>query len=477
MKVFIFSKSGLMLIHVLLLSLTIVGIVFCGITGAYVWILPFLTIPMLNVILIPYSYLSIRNNLFNPFLLIGAYLLVGTVLRTFFIVSPLESPTKHLMLMGNDSVILVTGIIHIYLGLIFLVVGFLYHGSLINLNFRNATIFHSVLNRNKLIRFSIIIFIISLISSFLYLQKMGVNLFTLLISDEISAKRYMEVEGGGFTSLGYYRLIMGFSQLNYFLLLVYLLKNKSRDILVLFLLILTGSASIFFYFINSNRGEAGMMIILTFVVIYFIQGSISKKILIPGISIFLTLLVFMTFLRREVNNLQNVEKENPLLIVVGSLNFLGVGKASYIAESIPDKLDFQYGQTLILWIVAPIPRTIWPDKPEISIGKVIAEKIYEKTNENSKAGGVPPGIITELYMNFGFLGIIIGMYFLGVLLKIFYNILYFHIFVYKSAYAVLIYVLVFWGFLGIVGTDLSRSIVGLLSSLVPLYLFVKLVKV
>lgn len=471
------NRNLLAFIHFFSFFIFLIGCFFCFIFGYDKWILPFLTVPMLNIVLIPYSfYNSIRKDFFNPFLGVLVSLTIGTILRSFFIISPLESPTKHYMLMGKSPDILILGIVHIYLGLIFLILGFIVAGSkIISL----PDIFKSnlAINQNKLIYISYFIIILGIFSIFLYLRALGLNFVTLIFSDSISEKRFMQLEDGGYTSLAYFRKIVDLVKFVFFILCIYIISNRffSKKFLIYSLTVLTGLISIFFNFINSNRGQAGWTILIVFVIIYYIKGKISKKILVPGVIIVISLLMTMTFLRRVSSKNENVEIENPLTIVVGSLNFLGIGKASYIASSIPEKMEFQYGRTLVLWMAAPIPRVIWPGKPEISIGKVIALEIYEKIDENSKAGGVPPGFITELYMNFGIPGIVIGMFFLGYFIKILYNSL---VSVRSNnAFALLIYILILRGVLGnLLAGDLSRIVVDILSTLIPLFIIFKFIK-
>ena len=40
--------------------------------------------------------------------------------------------------------------------------------------------------------------------------------------------------------------------------------------------------------------------------------------------------------------------------------------------------------------------------------------IYQKRDENSPGGGVPPGFIAEMYLNFGYAGVIAGMFISGL---------------------------------------------------------------
>lgn len=73
--------------------------------------------------------------------------------------------------------------------------------------------------------------------------------------------------------------------------------------------------------------------------------------------------------------------------------------------------DFLYGQSFAMFIVAPIPRVLWPEKPNVRLGPYVAQEILDYRNNS----GAPPSAIGEFYINFGWLGIIVGMLGLGVI--------------------------------------------------------------
>lgn len=90
----------------------------------------------------------------------------------------------------------------------------------------------------------------------------------------------------------------------------------------------------------------------------------------------------------------------------------GLSKTAHIINSIPDRLEFKYGSTFAEWILAPIPRAIFPGKPMIGTGPEVGTKVY-----GTKFSGVPPGYIAELYWNFYIPGVVFGMLLLGVFLN------------------------------------------------------------
>ncbi len=77
-------------------------------------------------------------------------------------------------------------------------------------------------------------------------------------------------------------------------------------------------------------------------------------------------------------------------------NGFDLGKTLLVTDAVPAKLPYEYGQTIVTYVVAPIPRAVWPGKPVVSPGPTIGKKIY-----NLGRTGVPPGMLAELSWNFG----------------------------------------------------------------------------
>jgi len=85
----------------------------------------------------------------------------------------------------------------------------------------------------------------------------------------------------------------------------------------------------------------------------------------------------------------------------------------------PDQQDYLYGKTYLPGVTSLIPRYFWPDKPS-----------FDYYNEFGRATGFLPSWDTttvifyssvgELYLNFGILGLVIGMLVYGVLFKALY---------------------------------------------------------
>jgi hypothetical protein len=92
-----------------------------------------------------------------------------------------------------------------------------------------------------------------------------------------------------------------------------------------------------------------------------------------------------------------------------------LGVTSVIVRDTPSRVAFQNGRTLGLFFVAFVPRALWPDKPNISIGQWITD-VYGSGPEIISS--TAPNTVGDYYLNFGLIGVIGGLFFLGMLLRI-----------------------------------------------------------
>ncbi|MBB01753.1 MAG: hypothetical protein CMJ47_03820 [Planctomyces sp.] len=88
----------------------------------------------------------------------------------------------------------------------------------------------------------------------------------------------------------------------------------------------------------------------------------------------------------------------------------------FITKAVPDQFDYKLGRTYYVQAVNPIPRAIWTGKPIDDAGLELAKL------KGAVAGGdaymtVSPGLIGEMYWNFGIPGIIVISGLLGYLAK------------------------------------------------------------
>jgi hypothetical protein len=88
------------------------------------------------------------------------------------------------------------------------------------------------------------------------------------------------------------------------------------------------------------------------------------------------------------------------------------GNVELIFERTGVDVPYQNGRTLVELVVAFVPRVIWPDKPSVAAGQVFNKEMLRGTGDTF----ISPSHLGELYWNFGWMGVIGGMTFIGMLL-------------------------------------------------------------
>jgi len=84
-------------------------------------------------------------------------------------------------------------------------------------------------------------------------------------------------------------------------------------------------------------------------------------------------------------------------------------------------VDYRYGETLILGPIGLlIPRFLWPDKPNISIGQEFGETFRLK-NAMDNETYIAPSMVGDLYWNFSVPGVVVGMWLIGMSCRWYYQ--------------------------------------------------------
>ena len=77
----------------------------------------------------------------------------------------------------------------------------------------------------------------------------------------------------------------------------------------------------------------------------------------------------------------------------------------FLTQNVPDNFPYQRGKTYLAQLTTPIPRFIWPAKPRQDAGLQLARLQGQVINDEPKLT-VAPGLIGEMYWNFGLPGIV-----------------------------------------------------------------------
>lgn len=194
---------------------------------------------------------------------------------------------------------------------------------------------------------------------------------------------------------------------------------RSRKRVVGLLLITLAGATLFLY------GARGPLIFSVMVVllgprllrISKQRFSLSGLLRAGGLALLLSVVALTGLLQlREVRN-----------DILGGGNIRGVGFARELSieanlvvydsfvlavRDFPKSYDFRDGEDLKTAVAAPVPRLLWPGKPQT----VVLGSWFRQLYEPEKLNGWPIGPMGEWYINLGFTGIVLGGIVTGVVL-------------------------------------------------------------
>lgn len=83
----------------------------------------------------------------------------------------------------------------------------------------------------------------------------------------------------------------------------------------------------------------------------------------------------------------------------------------------PDEIPYWGGTTYLSLVGAFVPRFLWPDKPTKELGQAFGHRYgYVGVNDTGTAVNLP--ILVEFYLNFGMIGVVIGMAVVGLIYRL-----------------------------------------------------------
>jgi hypothetical protein len=124
-----------------------------------------------------------------------------------------------------------------------------------------------------------------------------------------------------------------------------------------------------------------------------------------------------------VQTIQTWDQENFLRFSIHTFTarMAMVNSLAVVIRESPRWVPRMYGKTIFMPTVAYfIPRIVWPDKPTMNFGKDFARefRVTNTLNKEVLVGSTIPG---ELYWNFGFPGIVVGMALFGAFVRFLYR--------------------------------------------------------
>ena len=365
--------------------------------------LRFLSLLPMLILLIPGINRSEKNiDSFSPPFLICLSLFFGCFLRVFWLT---DGNQNHEILFGLKTQQLAPAIIIFSITSLSFIIG--YSSKFIrqsNIPLKK----HIYFNDSRLL----VLLIFSLLVSFLgalYLLK--VTNVTDIITENISQKRRLYDSNGQSNSFVWIRLFAKFTKYSFLLGLCYLCDGRKKEYMnrkiISLLTIISYLFLVTFSFIVSTRTDILYTTILGFMIFIIYGNKIRLRYLLITFFVMITLSNLMVANRSQKSTSSDFVLES----LVANHNFMGVVKTALIYDYTYNH-NYLYGQSYFSWLFAPIPRSIWKNKPSVLIGKDVRDKIMPTSN--LMAGAAPPGFVGEAIWNFGLFGTIIISFFWGL---------------------------------------------------------------
>ncbi len=207
----------------------------------------------------------------------------------------------------------------------------------------------------------------------------------------------------------------------------------TKRVEILAIVILMVAVQVFLGFVIDTKVMAltgGVLVILT---IMFAEGRISK--LWVGYVIVFVFVAFPVFQAyravvgggdvSRVQVLENFSKTFDEVLAAKDKANSGRERAQTFFERLSMKdsvrmivqgtangVPFQHGYTLTPIISSFVPRIIWPDKPDVPVGRMVNKAFHVTEQEETY---ISPSHLGELYWNFAWPGVIVGMAVIGAL--------------------------------------------------------------
>jgi len=356
---------------------------------------------------------------FHPLALISYILFLSVPLKTFFLLYLDEDGVgKYTSLGIYDVDILWGGIRVITVAIVALLAGYGLHAVL---GSKSAPSSVRDFRASSFRTAGLMAIATSAVAAILFINATGA--WGDLLSGRIFTKRYTEADGQTVVAAFTYLRILGQTvpQVVFLGGLNFILGSKLSSVFDKLILALLFAFSMIIPLISSSRLElAYLFIFITIFIHYYIRKIPTRTIVVLGVFLLATLTI-LGELRRTQGSYYGGEVEfgahRIIEQTVGRAYFMDIGKTSAIVAAFPKDLDYLHGESLLKIFIAPIPRSLWPDKPLLALNKFVEDEVLQRDTSS----GVPPGFVGEMYMNFGYFGVIVGNLLVGIFMSIIYS--------------------------------------------------------
>ena len=408
-----------------------------------------------------------RNyNLFEPLTLIILLVLFGTPFKLIYVlwVRTRDPHVADHVLLWQEPDVFLYGLFVVVVGWLMLVTGYmlkmprtpisnLYLPQINDWNGRKLQIVIAVVGG------------ISLVCFLAFVVTAGVNFSSF---SEMSEKRFGDTRGAGSERMhsSKYFLYRGaaLSKFVVYFSIVWMVFKKRPFLswMGVVLMVALFQTMLLSFVMNSRAGVA-LLLVDCMILFFYLKNKIDMKLVGLCFAVAVMLMIPMLAGRSKSEDSQPIA--HLVQKTLTGRNMLDIAKTCHIINGVPSKMEHRNGEMLYAWLAAPVPKSVWPEKPMwANKGLFLNRHIFGYKGDIS---GVPPGLIGELYWDFGKFGVWLGLFFLGILLRQLFICFYHHR---SNPTCILLYTMIITRFgMFSLGNDLGTGIVKAGLDLVPVY--------
>lgn len=158
-----------------------------------------------------------------------------------------------------------------------------------------------------------------------------------------------------------------------------------------------------FSFFSDQRGSILFSVFSWLIAYRSCVGKIPRKALVIAGAIAVAMVVARSLLRLTGDQAGQLAAADELLGNYIGRNLVENAKTLIIIRSIPEQLSYAFGGSYLDSILILVPRSLFPAKTTVNLDTVIGMSVFDCGAFGACA--VPPGLVAESYLNFGFFGL------------------------------------------------------------------------
>lgn len=439
---------------------------------------------MVLMVCVTVPILTRNYSLFTIWNYFLAFVVLNIVVRTYFIVFDIGTIDPWSTFLKNLSIEdLIWGSLMYSMSCFFLCLGYLSVGKKAKLSFWPRGISSVGFNSSyvRTIQLRLLFVLVISLGSFLYFIYSSSSGLALNVLENLSGYRGTTSNLAEYSARGYLRLLISFSELVFFIsVYLIIIKQGSKRLLIIFA-ILSFLIALAMGIFTSSRSSV-IMLFVEILILKILSAdkkvnplSTNKKVNPLTITVvaasIIILFTFMTSLRPgsglEEFNLKGVLVNFASHAILNN-GGLDISKTILVKQYVDATFNMHLGSTLFLFMFLAIPRSLWPDKP-VNLDTFIGFEVYGA--QTFGTGAVPPGFPAEMYLNFHYVGLVVGLFILGAVSKMLHN-----DFLQRRSEPLylLYYVLVPLSVLySVMASGFSSTLIGKLVTLIPLVIILK----